>query len=131
MRWLQICPTVVLMILLVASCATAPPSPPTVDVTGAWAGTFEGKALGVTRSGAAEAQFTQSGSSGTGRMRFAYAAGDAFQPVNIVVEGHRVTATHEAGAQYLTVVLSVDGDTMSGQITSSGVPVAVTLKRQR
>jgi hypothetical protein len=84
-------------VLLIAGCATTPVAPPSVNVTGHWTGTFEGKGFGMSRSGVAEADFAQNGANGTGTMRFDYGPGATPQPVLITVAGNQIRAEHRNG----------------------------------
>jgi hypothetical protein len=110
---------------LTAACATAP-APPTVDVTGTWAGTwtYTNAALG---GGQAELKLKQSGSDFNGDMTVSGAAVNRTGFIQGTVSGNEVRIIAPPG---LTGVLTVTGDEAKGLLhgISDG---NVTLRRRR
>ena len=121
MLWLLIGLTTV----LAAACATAP-APPTVDVTGNWAGSwaFVNPSLG---GGQAELKLKQSGADFSGDMVVSGAAVNRTGYIQGTVSGNEVRIIAPPG---LTGQMTVSGDEMKGVL--HGVADGnVTLRRQR
>jgi len=119
--WLLIGITVV----LTAACATAP-KPPTVDITGNWAGSwaFTNPSLG---GGQAELKLKQTGGEFNGDMVVSGAAVNRTGYIQGTVSGNEVRIIAPPG---LTGQLTATGDEMKGILhgVSDG---NITLRRQR
>jgi hypothetical protein len=115
-----------LMAVGLTSCASAPSTPPSVNVTGKWQGTwaYEQATLG---SGQIVMTLTQTGSKATGNMTVTGAPVDRSGAVTILVSGNDVYLVYPTG---LTGYLTVSADEMKGQIDGLN-PANVTLRRQR
>jgi hypothetical protein len=110
-----------------AGCATAPPAPPTVDVTGVWAGTW------VTQnqkwSGRVEMTLEQKGAEVTGSLVMTGTARNYSGPIvrgSVSGTEYRLLLTTGQLSGYLTV----SGDDMTGIVSSSG-PMDMKLHRER
>lgn len=143
MRYFAVVMTLVVML---AGCATAPPpsqSAP-VDVSGPWAGTWEGYGVAVIkRFDVANAQFTQQGDTGYGRLWLDGSlasesvpmslrlAGLTGVPVVFEVNGDRVIFRHQIDESLLKGEFTVTGDRMVGRLTNIDNPARIVLDRVR
>ena len=118
--------------------ASAEPGVP--DVGGRWTGTWSGVGVLTRRTSPAEAEFTQSGRWGWGRIVLAdtLAAdvpeiitrrGSLGVPVVFDVSQSVVVVKHEVGGGHLTAFFKVRGDQMVGMIR--GHDTLIVLSRQR
>jgi peptidoglycan-associated lipoprotein len=132
-----------ILALAVAGCATtAKREQAAVDVTGRWAGSWEGFGVfEVKRHDEAVAQFTQHGNTGHGRlwldgtlasesvpvaMRMAGASG---LPVILDVRGDRLVLMHEFDDRLFKVDFVVKGDRMIGHPVDTDLPGRIVLER--
>ena len=110
------------------------------NVGGRWTGTWSGLGVMARRTSTAEAEFTQSGRWGWGRILLAdtLAAdvpeiitrrGTLGVPVVFDVSQSAVVVKHEVGGGYLTAVFKVDGDRMVGMLR--GHDTLIVLARRR
>ena len=114
----------VLVALVSAGCASAPPSaPPSVDVTGKWQGTwqFEQVALG---GGQVVMDLKQSGAEVTGNVVVTGPSTNRPTTMQATVSGNQLTLKGRVPG-----TLTVTGDTMTG-VVYGVVEANVTLKRQ-
>ena len=142
MRYFAVVMTLVVML---AGCATAPPSQSApIDVSGPWAGTWDGYGIAVIkRLDAANAQFTQQGDSGYGRLWLdgtlasesvplvLRLAGLSGVPVLFEVNGDRVTIRHQIDETILKGEFTVTGDRMEGRLLNTPQPARIVLERVR
>src|SRR5262245_6490412 len=139
MRYFAVVMTLAVML---GGCATAAPSGSAVDVTGPWAGTWEGFGVAkIKRNDAATAQFTQRGDHGSGRLWLegtlaSESVPQAMRLAGLVgirvlydVRGNRITMQHELDEKLLKGDFVVNGDRMVGTIY--GVDMADTKVPQR
>ena len=120
-----------LILLGVASCASGPKTdsaamaaePPTVDVTGKWAGNwvYSPESAG---SGLIRMTMQQTGSKVTGTVEISGNQMPRSGPVNALVSGNQLQFLYPTG---VTGSLTVAGDTISGQIGGL-TPANVTMK---
>ena len=118
-----------LVLLGVTACATtnsASTDPPTVDVTGSWAGQW---AYTQATLGSGQIQMTlqQSGSKVSGNTTITGTPVPRTGAVNALVSGNTLQLLYPTG---VTGRLSVQGDTMSGQLDGLN-PANVTLKKAK
>jgi len=118
MRWL-----LVIACLLLVSCATGSTKPPSVDVTGTWAGEW----IGNVGNGYVTMTLRQSSASVTGDISMTGGAGTGGAsritgPVTGDVSGDEVSIRYQGGIVHLTV----RGNEMSGDSSAH----RWTLKRQ-
>ena len=121
-RWLL----VGLVALVIAACATAPAAPPSVDVTGRWAGTwiFEDRSLG---NGQISMTLKQTGAAYSGDMVVTGTPVELTGPTQGTVSGNEL----RIGVPYgLNGTLTVKGDEMAGVISGANAG-NVTLRRQK
>ena len=116
-----------LVLLGVTSCATtdsASMAPPTVDVTGSWAGqwAFTQATLG---SGQIQMTLQQTGSKVSGTTTITGTPVDRSGAVNALVSGNTLQLVYPTG---VTGWLTVQGDTISGQLGGMN-PANVTMKK--
>src|SRR5207253_8864478 len=112
-----------------------------VDVAGRWIGTWSVRGVEGTRSGSVTADFTQAGSTGTGKLVLQDTmaaeeiptslrrAGGGGVPVVLVVSGTRLRVEHELGSDLVTARFRVRGDRMAGLFDHADGPARVTLPR--
>jgi hypothetical protein len=118
---------VVALIVVIGGCAGAstPAAPPSVNVTGKWAGTwsFRNPAMG---GGQVSMDLKQDGAKVTGPM--SVTGPTSSEPTNFsgTVSGNTITLADAHGSGTLTV----KGDEMTGMVYGI-MPATVTLKRQR
>jgi len=116
-----------LIVLGVTSCATtdsASMAPPTVDVTGSWAGQW---AYTQATLGSGQIQMTlqQTGSKVSGNTTITGTPVDRSGAINAIVTGNTLQLVYPTG---VTGRLTVQGDTISGQLGGMN-PANVTLKK--
>jgi len=113
-----------LILLGVTACATTPGPPPTVDVTGSWAGqwAYEQATLG---GGQIELQLTQKGANVQGNMDISGSPRVVSGAFSGVVQGNQLRILDPTS---ITGRLTVQGDTMSGEIDGVS-PARMSLKR--
>ncbi|PYM33876.1 MAG: hypothetical protein DME17_17155 [Candidatus Rokuibacteriota bacterium] len=130
------------MVLVSPAVPTARTAPAaSVNVSGHWIGTWSLPGVEGTRSGAVLADFTQRGSTGTGKLVLhdtmaaeeiptsLRRAGGGGVPVVLVVSGTRLRVEHELGSDLVTARFRVRGDQMAGIFDHADGPVRVTLLR--
>ena len=106
--------------LSLIGCATGSTKPPSVDVTGTWAGEWVGS--GAVGSGQLTMTLQQSGASVTGNAVFTGGASSVSGAVTGTVSGDECSISYKGGIAHLTV----KGNEMSGSSSLS----RWTLKRQ-
>jgi hypothetical protein len=117
-----------------------PAEPGLPNVSGRWAGTWSGFGVMARRTSAAQAEFTQNGRWGWGRIVLAdtLAAdvpeiitrrGTLGVPVVFDVSQSGLVVKHEVGGGHLTALFKVRGDQMVGMIR--GHDTLIVLSRQR
>ena len=116
-----------LVLLGVTSCATtdsASMAPPTVDVTGSWAGQW---AYTQATLGSGQIQMTlqQTGSKASGNMTVTGTPVDRSGAVTALVTGNTLQLVYPTG---VTGWLTVQGDAISGQLGGMN-PANVTMKK--
>jgi len=116
-----------LVLLGVTACATsnsASTAPPTVDVTGSWAGQW---AYTQATLGSGQIQMTlqQTGAKVSGNTTITGTPVDRSGAVNALVTGNTLQLLYPTG---VTGWLTVQGDTISGQLDGMN-PANVTLKK--
>jgi peptidoglycan-associated lipoprotein len=117
-------------------------SPPAVDISGQWSGTWKGYDFqGIARSEDATADFRQQGARGTGRFVMHTAGGAAGVPENVrnagltgvrvefEVSGSEVVIRHERAGYFFTADFRVEGDRMLGYLRDAKPAVSVVLTR--
>jgi hypothetical protein len=111
------------LIVVAVACATAPLSPPTVDVTGNWAGTWQYDNVQMG-SGELRGSFQQSGNHLTGNFNVTGPVVNRVANVSGAVSGNEIMlATPSSGR------LTVSGNQITGTI--NGLNVAkVTMRKQ-
>jgi hypothetical protein len=115
-----------LALLLLAACTTGAQSPPGVDVSGTWAGTWS---VPGADSGTIEMRLQQNDGKVTGTLRVTgSAAGDPSGRLEGVVAGS--VLRFRLPADPLTADLTVDGDVMTGS-GNRNVLWQFALRRQR
>ena len=112
--------------LAMAACATTASAPPTVDVTGKWAGTwqFTNPSLG---GGQVEMTLKQTGADYQGDMQVSGAAVNRTGYIQGTVSGNELRTIAPPG---MTGYLTVKGDEMTGVVHGIS-DASVTLRRQR
>src|SRR5512144_2769620 len=110
--------------LISAGCASAPTSPPSVDVTGKWQGTwqFEQVSLG---GGQIVLDLKQSGDQVTGNVLVTGPSLNRPTTMQATVSGNQIILQGR-----IPGTLTVTGDTMSG-VVYGGVEANVTMQRQK
>ena len=110
----------------ISACATTLSAPPTVDVTGSWAGqwAYEHANLG---SGSITMNVKQVGAEVSGDMVVTGAQIDRTGPLSALVSGNQIRIMRPTS---ITGRLTVQGDTISGVIDGLE-PANVSLKRVR
>jgi len=134
---------IVLFVLAVAGCATAPARAP-VDVTGRWSGTWLGYGVAeVPREDDVTLDLVQAGTVGKGRLlMLGTLAADSIPDsvrdsgmagVRVVfdVSGNRIRLSHELGTELFEAEMVVLGDRMVGRIVRADPPVRFALTRER
>lgn len=113
-------------LMSISACASTPSAPPTVDVTGAWAGQwgYDNPALG---GGNISMTLKQTGADVSGNMNVSGTPIPRTGAVTALVSGNQVRILYPTS---ITGSLTVQGDTMSGEIDGMN-PAKVTLKRTR
>jgi len=111
---------VALASMLLLGCASTRSAPPSVDVTGSWAGEWVGS--GAVGSGQLTMTLQQSGASVTGNAVFTGGASSVSGAVTGTVSGDECSINYKGGIAHLTV----KGNEMSGSSSLS----RWTLKRQ-
>ena len=134
------------LILLTATSAPAQqaaPAPPSVDVSGRWNGAWSGYGSSLLdRNDSAEADFSQSGATGTGRLylynilttdapRALRRAGANGVPVVIHVSGSDMAVKHELGDEHFTARFTAKGNRLIGRIEGTQAPYEITLERAK
>ena len=118
----------ILLMLASAGCATAPPAPPTVDVTGVWTGTWIGS--GAPKwAGNVTMTLEQKGAEVTGSLVMATPARNMTGPImrgSVTGNEYRLQTVTGQLSGYLTV----NGDDMSGNVNSL-IPMDMKLHRER
>ena len=138
---------ILLMVLAVAlsGCATAlPPLNPTVDISGQWAGLWEGYGVfSIPRHDVANADFNQLNDRGYGRIWFDGTLASESVPLDVrldglrgtpvifEVDGNRVFLRHREDERLLKVYLVVTGDRMVGRMIDTETPGRVVFERVR
>jgi len=112
-------------LLALAGCASMADTPPSVDVTGNWTGTWIGNP--ATRSGTVNMTLRQNGSEATGDMRVTGAIVNRNGFVRGRVVGNTLMLTDPPD---LRVTLTVNGDQMAGR-GAGQIEGQVTLTRQK
>ena len=106
----------------ITACATTPLAPPTVDITGSWAGQW-----GYTNPSLGNGQFQmavkQTGADVSGNMTLTGTPIDRNGALSALVTGNEVRIQYPSG---ITGRLTVQGDTMSGVIDGMN-PANITL----
>ena len=135
---------VVTLAVMLTGCATAapPPGSSSVDLTGIWAGSWEGYGVSVIkRYDTANAQFAQQGDKGYGRVwldgtlasdsvpRSLRLAGLTGVPVYFYVNGNQVELRHQLDDKLFTAVFEVTGDRMVGHLLGTELPGRIVLER--
>jgi len=116
---------VVVLMLMVSGCASTPAAPPSVNVTGTWAGTwaFENPRLGA---GSLTGTFQQDGAKLTGRFEVnGPNVVNHVSQIGGVVSGNEVKLTMPS-VGYLTVT----GDQITGTVTGIAGDARLTMKKQ-
>jgi peptidoglycan-associated lipoprotein len=140
MRYLAL---VLMLAVVLTGCATAaPPEPATVDITGPWAGSWEGYGIfAIKRNDTARAEFTQQGNRGRGRLWLdgtlasesipsaVRLAGLTGVPVVFEVSGNRVLIQHEFDDQLLKTEFTVNGERMVGNMRGTEQAGRILLER--
>jgi len=114
--------------------------PAVPDIAGRWMGLWSGFGVMARRMSTAQAEFTQAGRWGWGKIVLAdtLAAdvpvvvthrGALGVPVVVDVFPTRVVVKHEAGGGHLTAIFRIDGDRMVGALR--GYDTLIVLSRQR
>jgi hypothetical protein len=120
-----------LILLGVASCARTQSdpalmaaTPPTVDVTGTWAGNwaYTNSSLGA---GPIKMSMQQTGSKVTGTVDISGTPMPRSGPISAIVQGNQLQILHPAG---VTGALTVQGDTISGELGGLS-PGTITMKK--
>jgi outer membrane protein OmpA-like peptidoglycan-associated protein len=114
-----------------------------VDVSGRWTGVWSGYGSSMLdRKDSAEADFTQSGATGTGRLylynilttdahRALRRAGANGVSVVIQVSGSNLNVKHELGEEHFTAQFTAKGDQLVGSLEGLDIPVKITLERAK
>ena len=139
--------SLLVVVLLAATGCAAPTrtvSPPSVDISGKWHGTWSGYGvMGYPRRDEASAEFVQQGARGTGRIvlhgtlaaesvpEIVRIAGAWGTRVEFEVSGDEVVAREEIDGRVFTVDLKVQGDRMVGRVRDAEPPVTLDLSRVR
>lgn len=117
-----------------------PEEPAVPDIAGRWMGIWSGFGVMARRTSTAQAEFTQAGRWGWGRIVLTDTLA-ADVPVVVTYRGAlgvpvvfdvfqtRVVVKHEAGGSHLTAVFRIDGDQMVGALR--GHDTLIVLSRQR
>lgn len=116
-----------LVVLGITACASMSGGPaPTVDVTGRWSGqwAYTQATLG---GGQISMNLKQTGAKVEGDMNVSGTPVPRTGPVSAVVEGNQLRVTYPSS---ITGSLTVQGDTMSGQIDGLN-PATANLKRAK
>jgi hypothetical protein len=116
-----------IVVLSMAGCAATesmPAAPPTVDVTGSWAGqwAYTNASLG---GGQINMTVKQAGAKLSGDMQVTGTPMDRSGPVSGLVSGNQIQILYPTS---VTGRLTVQGDTMSGQIDGLN-PANMTMKK--
>jgi len=132
------------VVLVTTGCAAAtkPVSPPSVDISGKWRGTWSGYGImGGSRKDQVTAELLQQGSRGTGRIvmhgtlaaesvpEAVRVAGAIGSRVEFEVSGNEVVMREELDGRLLTLDLRVEGDHMVGSVRDAEPAVTVDLWR--
>ena len=114
-----------IVLMGMAACATTPAAPPTVDVTGSWAGQwgYDNPSLG---SGSISMTVKQTGADVSGDMVVTGTPVSRTGSISALVTGNEVRILYPTS---ITGRLTVKGDTMSGEIDGMN-PAKVTLKKK-
>ena len=120
-----------LILLGVASCARTQSdpalmaaTPPTVDVTGTWAGNWA-YSPPTPGSGPIKMTMQQTGSKVTGTVEVSGTQVPRSGPISAIVQGNQLQILHPTG---VTGSLTVQGDTISGELGGL-TPANVTMKK--
>jgi peptidoglycan-associated lipoprotein len=140
MRYLAVVMT--LAVMLAGCAAAAPPQSAPVDVTGQWAGTWEGYGVAeIKRYDAANAQFAQQGDKGYGSFWLEGTLGSESVPLALrlagltgvpvfyYVNGNRVVLLHQLDEKLFKAEFTVTGDRMVGRLVGTELPGRVVLER--
>jgi hypothetical protein len=111
------------VLLVSAACSSMAMAPPSVDVTGNWAGDWRFE--GFSGGGQIQMALKQSGSDVAGSMTVTGAQRNPTGPVEGTVSGNEFSIRRPAG---MPGSLTVSGDQMSG-IIQGLAPAQVTLRR--
>ena len=131
------------LVVTLTGCATAlPPLNPTVDVSGQWAGTWEGYGLfDGRRHDVANADLNQLNDRGYGRIWFDGTLASESVPLDVrmdglkgtpvifEVDGNRVFMWHREDDRLLKLHLVVTGDRMVGRLVDTDLPGRVVFRR--
>ena len=134
---------VMTLVVLGTGCTTLPqPSPATVDLTGRWAGSWEGYGVAaIQRLDTAKAEFKQQGNGGRGHLWLdgtlasesvpvaARMAGLTGVPIVFEVSGNRVQVRHQLDDRMLKAEFTVTGDRMVGRLLETEQPGRIVLER--
>src|SRR5262245_33104557 len=117
-----------LVVLSMAACASTmestPSAPPTVDITGSWAGQW-GYTNASLGGGQISMTVTQTGPKVSGNMQVTGTPVDRNGPISGLVSGNELRVLYPTS---ITGRLTVQGDTMSGQIDGMN-PANLTMKK--
>ena len=132
---------------VVGGCATSTPTPTgrtSVDITGTWSGSWEGYGVQkIKRHDTADAQFTQQGATGSGRIWLegilasesipltARLAGARGVSVALEVSGNRVLIRDPRDERVFAAEFAVHGDRMVGRVLTTEQPERIVLERVR
>lgn len=139
-------PLLIAVALVATGCAAMTTkkisSPPAVDISGSWVGTWTGyDYLDIGRIDLATADLLQQGARGTGKLVLHSIAGTAGVPeslrnagltgvrVEFEVSGSEVVIRHERGAHFFIADLKVEKDRMFGYLRGAEPAVRVVLTR--
>ena len=124
-----------------AAASPGAPTPQSVDVSGHWLGTWTAPAVDGARTGVIVADFTQAGSTGTGKVALhdtmaaeaiptsLRRAGGGGVPVVLALSGAQLRVEHELGSDLVSALLEVTGDRMVGLLEHSQGLVRISLSR--
>jgi peptidoglycan-associated lipoprotein len=130
--------------LVIAGCALPWFRQSTLDISGRWAGTWEGHGImSIPREDRATADFTQRGRSGHGILAFDGTlaaesvpvvirnAGSIGSRVVFDVSGRNIFLRHELGSQELVIEFTIEGERLIGRIPGADPPVRIVLAREK
>ena len=119
----RFCALLAVAVVAVSGCATAPPAPPSVNVSGNWVGTWQYDNVQMG-SGDLRGSFQQNGAQLSGNFNVTGPVINRVAIVSGAVSGNDILLSEPSSGR-----LTVNGDVMTGTI--NGLNVAkVTLRKQ-